>query len=123
MVENYFNKVVEVYRNLHKHCFSVRYKGHVIAHATQLYLEDVSFVVREGGRQRVLREKRKNVHAFLKGTLSKPPSEVRPQYSLEVCYNPYKHKNFQCEGSPIHFAKHVLLCFQGGHSKIFTTGV
>lgn len=85
---------VEVYWNLHKHLFSVRDLStrRVIAHVTNLQLLDVTFRVSESGRQKVLREKRKNVHAFLRGVVS--PDELhlrgpREGYA-EVSYNPYK---------------------------------
>ena len=53
-----------IYRNLHADCYSIRYKDYVIAHARELVLYNVTFKVSEKGRQRVLHEKRKNVHAY-----------------------------------------------------------
>ncbi len=63
---------VRVYRNLHSSYgdgrrWSIRQGPHVIAHADNLHLVDVRFVVSEKGRQRVLAERRKNVHAFAEG--------------------------------------------------------
>ena len=60
---------VEVYWNVHKKCFSIRHNGRVIAHASNLVLDNVSFVVQPAGRKKVLWTKRKNVHAFFRGTL------------------------------------------------------
>jgi hypothetical protein len=62
---------VEVYWNLHKKCFSYRpaRKGGRVLHASSLLLENVTFAVQPAGRERVLREKRKNVHAFVRGDL------------------------------------------------------
>tara|TARA_R110000851_G_scaffold331869_1_gene506771 strand:- start:153 stop:545 length:393 start_codon:yes stop_codon:yes gene_type:complete len=60
---------VEVYWNLHKKCWSVRHKGKVIAHQQAVDLKDVTWVVQPAGNARVRREKRKNVHAFARGTL------------------------------------------------------
>lgn len=56
-----------VYFNLHRMVWSRMVKGIVQGHAAQVVLRNATFVVREGGRQRVLREGRKNVHAFVKG--------------------------------------------------------
>lgn len=90
---------VFVYWNLHKKCWSVRAeegprKGKVIGHRNYVYLEHVSFKVSEAGRQRVIREKRKNVHAGAVGyELSRPDSFYLKQQT-EVTYNPYKYKNF-----------------------------
>lgn len=61
------------YFNLHSHEFSVRYRGLVRAHSDWLLIipgrgrERVGFRVSEAGRQRVLEEQRKNVHAFVVG--------------------------------------------------------
>jgi hypothetical protein len=44
-------------------------KGRVIDRVAGVVLRDASFVVSEAGRRRVLREKAKNVHAFVRGEL------------------------------------------------------
>lgn len=82
---------VFVYFNLHRKCWSVKAlegerKGRVIRHAQELTLRDVTFKVSEAGRQRVIREQRKNVHAGAVGTLCDPV----PRDNWErVSYNPY----------------------------------
>jgi len=63
---------VRVYRNLYSSYgdgrrWSIRQGPHVVGHADNLHLVDVRFVVSEKGRQRVLSERRKNVHAFVEG--------------------------------------------------------
>jgi len=65
---------VEVFFNLHTKLWSVRAlsgadKGRVIGHAHTVLIRDASFVVQQAGRERVLREGRKNVHAFVRGNL------------------------------------------------------
>jgi hypothetical protein len=65
---------VEAYYNLKTKTPSVRAlegndKGRVISHPTLVAIRDASFVVQEDGRQRVIREKQKNVHAFVRGQL------------------------------------------------------
>lgn len=52
-----------IYWNFHKRVFSVKYKGRVIAHASRFVACRAEFRVSEAGRQRVLAEGRKNVHA------------------------------------------------------------
>jgi hypothetical protein len=89
------NVRVFVYFNLHKHLFSVKAlsgfeKGRVIYHASNVYLNEVEFKVNEAGRQRVLKEKRKNVHAGVIGWLGNP----RDVYSTTITYNPYKYNSF-----------------------------
>jgi hypothetical protein len=41
--------------------------GLVLGHASAVDLQEASFIVREAGRQQVIKEKRKNVHAFVRG--------------------------------------------------------
>ena len=83
---------VFVYYNLHKKCFSVKAlegenKGRVIQHRNSVDLANVTFKVSEKGRQRVLKEKRKNVHAGVVGQLL--PPTVTSNKLTEVYYNPY----------------------------------
>ncbi len=88
---------VFVYFNLHRHLWSVKAlegpdKGRVIAHSMHVYLSDVTPRVSEAGRQRVLREKRKNVHAGLVGTLRDVPRLGDGLYP--ITYNPYRWSKF-----------------------------
>ena len=90
---------VQVYYNLHKKCLSIRHKGKVIEHAREVTLTDAKFHVSEKGRQRVLKEKRKNVHAYVSGKLKESFWFTQsPSYTWiakqRVTYNPYKYKNF-----------------------------
>ena len=64
-----FSKKVFVYKNLHKDCWSVRQDGLVKAHADKLEMWDCSFQVNQKGREKVLKEKRKNVHAGILGRI------------------------------------------------------
>jgi hypothetical protein len=89
---------VFVYRNLHKNCYSVKdWKTKlVIAHVDEILLVDAEFKVSESGRQRVLKEKRKNVHAGVMGFWDKKAitafrfvCDTHPAY-----YNPYKYDSF-----------------------------
>lgn len=86
---------VDIYFNLHKKCLSIRHKGKVIAHADNAELDNVKFIVSQAGRARVLREKRKNVHAFVRGELvsygQQLPNEPKDG---NVTYNPYKYDSF-----------------------------
>ena len=57
------------YWNLHKGQWSIQDKqtGLVVGRQPELFLLVGSFNVRQGGRQRVLLEGKKNVHAFAEG--------------------------------------------------------
>jgi len=88
---------VAVYYNLHKHTFSLQSRnkedyGKVIGHTEHVILKNANYVVRKGGRDKVLQEKKKNVHAFVIGELV----EAIDTRMLErkVSYNPYKAKSF-----------------------------
>ena len=89
---------VKVYYNLHKNCFSVvslergENYGRVIAHCDQIVLKNVQFKVSEAGRQRVLREQKKNVHAYAIGHIYTGELPILRSYS--VTYNPYKYSSF-----------------------------
>lgn len=88
---------VFVYFNLHKKVWSIKSlkTGRVIAHANTVQLKDVTFKVSEAGRQRVLKEKRKNVHAGVVGTLVAKDFFFHPGLLNEVIsYNPYKAPHF-----------------------------
>ena len=65
---------VRVYYNLNRSVWSIKamegeFKGKVIGYASSVVLSDAHTVVSEAGRQRVLREQRKNVHAYIDGQL------------------------------------------------------
>ena len=80
---------VAIYKNLHNGLFSVKQGGLVVAHVASVTLTNVHFKVSEAGRQRVLRDKQKNVHAFVVGMIkdiNKPCDKVGDRLS----YNPYK---------------------------------
>lgn len=88
---------VFVYFNLHRKCWSIKCMegpmyGRIIGHANQVLLEGVTFKVSEAGRQRVLRERVKNVHAGVIGFIKNPPWFNLPE--TEVTYNPYLYESF-----------------------------
>lgn len=103
---------VKVYYNLHKHCFSIvslekgENYGRVVAHRQVITLSDVTFKVSEAGRQRVLRENRKNVHAYVIGQLVEN-IELPQGNTVAITYNPYKFNSFvTLDGfTPVHQAK------------------
>lgn len=134
---------VFVYKNLHKDCWSIRaldgeHKGRVVAHADRVILKDVQFRVSEAGRQRVIREGRKNVHAGVVGRLSSISHDATWRYDVDlpevttlddehddiiievfktvdeaypVTYNPYKFSSFVYAGThePVREANSVSM--------------
>jgi hypothetical protein len=87
----------EVYYNLHKHLFSLRQQGRVIAHMGTLGLSDVSFHVQPAGQAKVRATGRKNVHAYVKGFYDSNlvmVAEYVPDTLRAITYNPYKFDTF-----------------------------
>lgn len=89
---------VFVYFNLHKKRFSIKAlegsnKGLVIGHSNIVVLTDARGKVNEKGRLRVLRDRRKNVHAGIVGYLLEKTSTNCG--GVQLTYNPYKMDSFQ----------------------------
>ena len=87
------NKKIEVYFNLHKKTWSVRQGGKVVGHTDQISIKNAQYIVSKKGNERVRREKKKNVHAFVRGYhMSELP--LMPSQVQFVSYNPYKNNSF-----------------------------
>jgi len=83
-------------------------------------VKDVRFVVQPAGRARVVKEGRKNVHAFVRGNLMESPfrffKDDNPNLSMtKVSYNPYKANHFIREdtGEAIYEADMVWIAPSG----------
>lgn len=110
---------VRVYFNLNKAVWSIKamegpLRGCVVAHADGVALINARTVVSQAGRERVIRERRKNIHAFIEGELQAVQGlEMRYHYDMgvhivydveplashggqwgEVKYNPYRVGHF-----------------------------
>ena len=94
-----FSKTVDVYFNLHLRVWSIRQAGRVVAHSEFVSLVDCAFVVNEAGRQRVLIEKKKNVHAFVRGRALPHWFGTAWNGERPASYNPYKAGNFVFKGT------------------------
>lgn len=111
---------VYVYRNLHGRDatkYSVRQHGLVVAHTNNLYLRSVDFIVSETGRQKVIKTKRKNVHAFVKGFIYKM-DERYLKYSYLITYDPYRDSCFMINlplnrRMEVKFAMHIYITKNG----------
>ncbi len=133
-------KRVEVYWNLHKNCYSVRAltgenKGRVVAHPAGVSLDGVTFAVQPAGRAKTLAQRRKNVHAYVRGTPTKiwfwddddsriitledQRATVHPW--TVVRYNPYTGPSFvTLEGVPVTAALSVrCLTLTDGKSRLY----
>ena len=114
---------VFVYFNLHKGCWSLKAlegpnKGRVVAHRAFLTLKDCTFKVSEAGRQRVLRERRKNVHAGVVGEWDDSPMPMCAGF-FPVSYNPYRYGYFfdRLNHEPVNKAFLVrMVAHKNGHA-------
>jgi hypothetical protein len=93
------NQPVRVFKNLKHGCYSIMQRGAVRASARQVRLCDVEFRVREAGRQRMLRERRRNVHAFAVGRLvdyvhPDDSRNIEPITGRGAFYDPYRFPSF-----------------------------
>lgn len=104
---------VFVYKNLHKNLWSIKSKdtGKVIGHTHNVWLKNPIFKVSIKGRDRVIREKKKYVHAGVEGELLYDADNIGLIYEYELLvvddlanagrlanfplyYNPYKVDTF-----------------------------
>ena len=122
--KNHIGKKVMVYRNLHKDTFSIQYKSRIVLYADYVKLNNVEFRVRPGGNEKVGREKKKNVHAFVIGNLvdyCNYPCENIPSEPNDniVTYDPYKYKSFVLKSTnePVFGANEVEMV--NSKNKIF----
>lgn len=122
-------KRIETYYNLHKGCLSFREIGGRVQHAEAVHLTDVNFAVQPAGRQKVLSENRKNVHAFVRGEpnfIVRLGDEIAAssldswlaikggsiwENARRVTYNPYRYETFVYEdsGEAVLFANEVII--------------
>lgn len=90
---------VFVYWNLNRKVWSVKAlqgpnRGRVIQHLKEITLKNCIFKVSERGRQTVIAQKVKNVHAGVVGYMNSDEVFENGIQSIEVTYNPYKFSTF-----------------------------
>lgn len=101
---------VKCYFDLHRHTFSIQKGSLVHAKGDAVRLTDCKFVVSEKLRQKVIKERRKNVHAKVHGKIQ-PLGEIDTDGFRIASYNPYKGSSFYDKetGTPLETASEVLL--------------
>lgn len=133
---------VKVYFNLHNFKWSIKCAktGLVVGHASGVILKDVTQAVSQAGRERVLREKKKNVHAYLVGELihvSEFTSFRDRNYSIEstlgvdgcpffiheITYNPYKYDCFVMKQNDTMKVEHAKFVEMTGDKRVFASGI
>ncbi|KAF0817678.1 hypothetical protein KIS4809_3495 [Bacillus sp. ZZV12-4809] len=122
-------QLVDCYRNLHTdNGYSIRCAktGLVLAHCSTVQLKNAKFVVSEGGRQKTVQEKRRRVHAYIRGELVSYNEHV-PMGFKKVLYNPYHTPLFTDEktNKPIYNAEDVFCSgkyayYSGGENDAYS---
>lgn len=110
---------IRVYRNLTRKCWSLQHyvkgKGwRVYSHWNSendgnYILEDCKFIIYKSGQDRVRKEGKKYVHAYIEGNTiqHKPINEIIP--FLPIRYNPYSDDCFNVPGwGNLETAKYVI---------------
>jgi len=123
-------KPCRCYRNLHTGLWSVK-QGVVRFHTKCIFLKKVTFPVNEKVRQRVIANKRKEVHAFVMGFLTEagdaPLFDAYSKEKQEVTYNPYKNETFVCKDGKVRSATMCCLIKQeegeAFKMKVFASGI
>jgi hypothetical protein len=108
-----------IYYNLNKRCLSIQEKRRnakgqtfwkVVRYAGTIGIKDAAFLVSEAGRQRTIKEQRKNVHAKVEGKMfTFVPNDIAIP-TTRVFYNPYKAAHFvDADGNKITKAKFAFV--------------
>jgi hypothetical protein len=120
---------VFVYYNLHKKLWSIKAlegssRGRVVAHRTHVFLVNAYGKVSQAGRGRVLKEKRKNVHAGIVGEWMPEGWQASWDFDeslwTEVTYNPYLYSTFVYKEDEKPFDTVVARCILA-HKKVKVT--
>ena len=93
------NRPVRVFRNWKLGCWNLMQDGRLCATARQVRLVDVEFRVRDSGRERALRDGRRNIHAYAIGRLvahlhPDAAGELGARHAREVFYDPWRCERF-----------------------------
>ena len=84
-----------IYRNLRTKTWSKRSsKGRVVGHPLEIFLLGATFHVSQAVRARVVANKKKEVHAGVRGTPSPLLAGRMTGERVEVTYNPYHYDSF-----------------------------
>lgn len=94
-----YSQPVRVFKNPKRGCYSIMQNGRVRASAKQIRLRDAEFLVKESGRQRMLRDNRRTIHAWVVGELveflhPEDGSSLQRLTGRSATYNPHRYTSF-----------------------------
>lgn len=116
----------DVYRNLNNGKLSLRgvdvHNRLVVDHTDRVLLTNCEFKVSESGRQKVIENNRKNVHATVRGEVREFESTT---LDTELTYNPFKFESFvtRDEHTPVHTAEKVCIDVSGEYPRFTATNI
>lgn len=89
------DKKVRMYRCLNKKgfVFSLSQNKKVVGHTTNIVLKNCKLIVMESGKNRCIKEKQRNVHAFVEGYIG-TEDDIKLTFSFLLEYNPFEDKKF-----------------------------
>ncbi len=123
-------QLVDVYRNLHTSGYSVRdaKTGLVLVHCDSVLLHSCSFKIQESGRIKTIEQKRKRVHAWIRGIFVSADEQQPSDFTNIIYYNPYVTSKFwdSQTNSPIDFAEEVYCAGKFAYSvpnKLYEMGI
>lgn len=95
------HRYVRIYRNLNGGNYSIKQDEQVVAHTPQIMLHDCKFLVSELGQARARRDKRRNVHACIRGKISLKggmgTTARATDFPARITYNPFEDEGFMCK--------------------------
>jgi hypothetical protein len=113
---------INLSNKLGKPLWSIRNEktGRIIGHDQGVVLRDAEFVVGQAGKEKVRDEKRKNVHAGVRGFIVHGET-AQAGFGTAITYNPYKYDTFVSlpDETPVKSAKLVQML----DKKVGATGV
>jgi hypothetical protein len=132
--EHNVNAKYYIYFNIHKKCYSVKLRGKVIQHFDNAVVAVPEFRVSAAGRERVRREQKKAVHAYIVTDDIVFLQLAAPAFRqfLVACglqafvaikktahYNPYKNESFvDNDGNALYNAHRAYLSIVNGKPAI-----
>ena len=111
-------ELVDIYKNLNiNNGYSIRCSKTeiVLAHCSSVHLKNARFVVSESGRIKTVQERRKRVHAYIRGELAAINVQI-PKGFTKVCYNPFINDLFTEVGTNRHITASLDVICYGKHA-------
>ena len=93
-LDDFIGAVVSVAFNRHKKLWSIRKGGRVVGYTEELLLSNATFTVSEAGRRKAIETGKRNVHAFVRGTLLNVNTAPHWPDFIPITYNPFRSSRF-----------------------------